>query len=237
MKTPYITFDTNVDDLPTPTDDLRGQVRVKPHSISNQGDRLVMCRLSDDGTTLTWTPMVGIIVQNGDVTVGFGNSVIDFDGSFDITESPNDEINVAIDKSGLRANMILMGTRSQSGSDGSPNSSTTVWNGAIADMTLQLPQEGTWQLHALGSCLITHSAGGQAQIRILVDGSGSTPNTLTLGTEEPRMAVESVNSGLTYAGVGGADGVVHCHLEYKSVDAGTTTIRNPALQLIAIRTG
>jgi hypothetical protein len=233
-KVKYSFFKIGEEDLPTASADHRGQVRVKPHSVAEQGDRLMFCRMQDDGTTIAWANLTGITVQQSDVTVGFGVGVLDFGSAFTITESPADEVNIALDMANTRSRTMIMDTTAQSISDTGSTASTTVWAHALDSMRIVIPNEGTWQVHARASCLMAHDAADRSQLRIMVQGNAGTAITMNLNAE-CRVAAEHIRSGLTFATVD-PGGEIVCHLQFKSTDPGTTTTRNPEMQIIAIRT-
>jgi hypothetical protein len=233
-KVKYSFFKIGEEDLPTASDDHRGQVRVKPHTIAEQGDRLMFCRMQDDGVTIAWANLTGVTVQDSDTTVGFGIGVLDFGAGLTVSESPADEANIAVDLAGVRQSTMIMDTRAQSSSDTLSTTSTTVWSHALDSMSIFLPNEGTWQVHARASCLMQHSAADRSQLRVMVQGDASAAMTVNLNIES-RIVAEHVRSGLTFATVD-PGGEVVCHLQFKSIDPGTTTTRNPEMQIIAIRT-
>jgi hypothetical protein len=231
-KERYLHLKIGEEDLPTASEDIRGQIRVKPHSIAEQGDRLMLCRLQDDGTTIAWANLTGMSVQKGDVTVGFGMLILDFSNDFTVTESPADEANIGIDLSGIRAKMVIPKSAAQSGADTASTTSTTVYQVAM-QMQLVLPTEGTWSVVAMGGMQLRHSTGGDINFRLLINGWPSSVRTLSSSVNEQDMCDGTLNS-IDAATLPG--GIVNIFVEYKANTAGTVNAKNPHLFAIAVRT-
>jgi len=233
-KDKYTEFKIGEEDLPTASDDIRGQVRVKPHTVSEQGDRLMFCRMQDDGTTVAWSNLTGMSIQKGDTTVGFGMGVLDFSNDFTVTESPADEANIGIDyaalattlAASLAGKLMVQIAKTQTSADTGSTASTTTYVVAITTTIALGP--GTWQVVCEGDMLLVHSA-GSADFHCRIDGVEGQTETLTLTTEK-RVGNSAVRSGIA------GSQTISCSLRYKSNVAGTTTARNPRISIRAVRT-
>jgi hypothetical protein len=232
-KDKYQFYKIGEEDLPTAAEDHRGQVRVKPHSVAEQGDRLMFCRMRDDGTTIAWANLTGVTVQNSDTTVGFGIGVLDFGAGFTVTESPADEANITINYDSVISNLVgqlvVQAAEAQSGAD-APGSTTSQVNYTAA-MTLDLVlPAGTWQVKATGDMLLSNTI-NTANFHIRVDGTDGDTETVDTNPEV------RVGSAFTRSSISGGR-TITCSIRYKSVSGvgGTTAARNPRLEITAIRT-
>lgn len=105
--------------------------------------------------------------------------------------------------------------------------STTVWANA-RDTTITLPT-GTWKVHAIGGVSLKHSAAGAVTARVTVDGQDSTARTLSITSSTLYLPLmdDEVDSSVV--------GAFHVRVQFRSVDAGTTSAKNPWFFLVAER--
>lgn len=121
---------------------------------------------------------------------------------------------------------VVTDTLAQSLADtGSTTSTTNYANAATLNVTLP---SGTWDVKAVGGLGISNT-GGRSNFQITIGGTAGPNQTLTVTT----LAHAVTNAEKT--GVAGG-GVVAVAVQFKSLDAGTTTARNPWLMVTAIRT-
>lgn len=76
------------------------KIKAVPVDAPVAGDDGQFLRFNNGAGTLSWeTPVVGIVVQEGDSTVAAAATTVDFGAGFDVTESPSGEANIALDLS------------------------------------------------------------------------------------------------------------------------------------------
>lgn len=115
----------------------------------------------------------------------------------------------------------------QSTSDAASTTSTVNYSTA---MTLSVPlPTGTWTVTATGGLQLIHSAGGNVNFQINVDGQAGTERTLSANASVHQSFV--TNNEQT-----GRTGTINVTVRFKSNAAGTTTARNPWLYVVARRT-
>jgi hypothetical protein len=115
----------------------------------------------------------------------------------------------------------------QSTSDAASTTSTVNYSTA---MTLSVPlPTGTWTVTAQGGIQLIHSAGGNLNFQINVDGVAGTERTLQGNATTYSQYV--TNNEQT-----GRSGTINVTMRFKSSAAGTTTARNPWLFVVARRT-
>lgn len=120
----------------------------------------------------------------------------------------------------------------QSQTSPTPDSSTTSTSTYSVAMTMEIVLPlGTWTIHAVGLLGVRHSAAGAVRVAVAIDGSDGTSRT----PDGPSSGFRTVMDDATISGVSGGR-TVNVEIKFRSVDAGTTTVNNPALIAIATRT-
>jgi hypothetical protein len=107
------------------------------------------------------------------------------------------------------------------------NTSSVVSFVNAISLSMALPA-GTWTVTASGDVLLSHNS-NRGNIRVEIDGNAPAEHTQTMVTEQ-RFAAAHKRVGLT------GDRTITVNLQYKSFDAGTTTARNPRIEVKAVRT-
>lgn len=90
---------------------------------------------------------------------------------------------------------------------------------------------GTWTISAMGGSNLKHSASGEVNLVIEIDGVIDVARTVNLASAEYLWIIDEHEA----TGIAGNQDVT-VRVLYKSSDAGTTSARNPALLVIAKRT-
>lgn len=117
----------------------------------------------------------------------------------------------------------------QTSPDTASTTSTTVFSDAMTT-AVTLPA-GTWTIYALGGLAAKHSANGRIRLAVAVNGTDGTARTPYASSTVFGLKVDDhIETGV--AGGGSINVVVR----FRSVDAGTTTVENPFVIVIARRT-
>lgn len=117
----------------------------------------------------------------------------------------------------------------QSTADAGSTTSTSTYVTA-ATFSLFLPP-GVWTVDVMGGISLTHSAGGQADYRIDIDGAaGFSRRTRNLSA----TVYSRYEANQTRTGVAG-NRSINVEVKYKGTDAGTTSAANPSANVMARR--
>jgi hypothetical protein len=108
-----------------------------------------------------------------------------------------------------------------------PNTSSVVTFANAISLSMALPA-GTWTVTASGDLLLSHNS-NRGSWRVEIDGNAPAEHTLSMVTED-RFAATHKRVGLV------GSRTITVNLQYKSFDAGTTTARNPRIEVKAVRT-
>jgi hypothetical protein len=120
----------------------------------------------------------------------------------------------------------IASTKSQATSDTASTSNVSTYQDALT-ISLVLPA-GTWTINAHGGLLLSHNV-NQASWRLQIDGDAPTGHTLGLVTEQ------RVTAAHTLTNVSGGR-TITVKVQFRSNTAGTSTARNPSLDVTAVRT-
>jgi hypothetical protein len=121
---------------------------------------------------------------------------------------------------------VIEDADSQTSADNTTNASVTTFVNA---MTIALPlPAGTWNVTGSGDLLLSHNV-NRGHYRMEIDGVSVSDHASSMVTEE-RFAVAGRRVGLA------GDRTINNNLQYKSFDAGTTSCRNPRIEVKAVRT-
>ena len=122
--------------------------------------------------------------------------------------------------------------REGSASTGAAVSTTSTSTYSVAQ-TVQVPLgPGLWDVVCEGSVLVTHSASGQADVQVTIDGTATSRQSPALST----TVYGRVGSSRRSSGVAG-NRTISCTVEFKCSTAGTVQSRNPNLRVSATRVG
>jgi hypothetical protein len=140
-----------------------------------------------------------------------------------------DSLNVSGDITGgdlvvASINAVIAFNDEQTGSDAGPTTDTTNYSNAMVTQ-LALPV-GNWDINVFATLGLIHSAAGRSNLRVQIDnnlGSAVSPNC-------PSASPNYRTAGATY-GKSNVSGnrTIDIEIEFKSLDAGTTTANNPAM--------
>lgn len=238
---------TRVLTLPTADSFRRGQfLLLENPSVAN--DKLYYGIQETAGTyslkeiTLGPTSVI-VIVQEGDSTVEASATTLDFDASdFNVTSSPSGEANIAL-AYGSGAGTPAEGNHTHSadgtevgqtltfvGFDNTGGSTTsTVTYDPVVSKTFTLPT-GTWTLDCLFWGRIGHTAPGNLDLRLVIDGTNGTARTLSA----PDVGAYPGASGDSKASVASGSRTVTGQI--KANTAGTAVMTNASLIISATRT-
>lgn len=126
-------------------------------------------------------------------------------------------------------NTPLFEVDSQTSPDSSNTTSTTVYESAMTT-AISLPT-GTWTIYALGGLRAKHSADGRLRLAVSVNGNDGTARTPTVPSGSFSAVMDDhIETGIT----GGVS--INVVIKFRSVDAGTTTVENPFVIIVARRT-
>ena len=181
-----------------------------------------------------------LTVQVGDVTVDSTVTTLDFSQAFTITESPEDEINIAANF-GTLAGMIAEGNHTHAtvpvggsltfqafDNTGASTASTLNYSTACSK-TFTLPT-GTWTLEVNAWGRIGHTAPGTMDLRLVIDGT----NGSAINLSGPATGAYPGAAGGSKVSVASGSRTVSAQL--RASTAGTAVWTNVSLIITATRT-
>lgn len=122
---------------------------------------------------------------------------------------------------------------SSSASSTASTTDTANFQDALSLVWSDLP-DGVYDLVVVGSLLAAHSAGGSCNLRVQAGANNGTSYTLSVPNESP--ATTRLYAVHVFSAVAVSGGLT-AKVQYKSSTAGTTSARNPALLVLARRSG
>jgi len=178
-----------------------------------------------------------LTVQEGDSNVDTNVTVIDLDASdFNVTSSPAGEANIALNY-GTGAGQPAEGNHTHDiwvpftklfFDDTGGSTASTVTFATVISATFTLPA-GTWTVEANGWGRLGHSAGGNADMRMTIDGTAGTIYTRSGSTTANPGSAASSKSGVS-------SGSRTVTMAVRANTAGTATMTNMNLLVNAYRT-
>lgn len=166
-----------------------------------------------------------IIVQEGDSNVDTAVSTLDFAAAhFVVGSSPSGEANIAL----AHDASVLPFTLLEFDNTGASTSSTSTYSTAVT-RTFTLPT-GVWTIEALFWGRIGHSADGNLDLRMVIDGTNGTAVTRS----GPSTGAYPGGAGSSKASVTGGSRTVSGQI--KANTAGTAVMTNAMMAIAAYRT-